>query len=502
MESTRSAVTGPPLALFVPEILLQIIGELSAKELVTAALVCTAWLGPAIDTKWRIKDVLLSRLLEKLSPIEKDDLGLILRHPISQDEWTNFLGQYADRVRRLVVDIDLDKTSFKLITTLLGTHGGLFCSNLTSLTYSSIICGSDFYRNLVGLLPGSTLREIELPWEDDISLTASSLPSTISMLVDRAPHVSKLSAQGISFNYTVFSNLKSLSHAGALSPRDYRNMSYCLHLKVLTLRQIGVLGPIEQRAHEPIVTFPYLEEFSLNAHSDGAEAMIESSVIPALRSLRYTRRDGVGPVTVTLLNNILRTSPCLENIVLMVKAAPPHLDLARHDGVRTVSLHSFRDSGSEMEGEDLSWIGHSFPQLQNLTLRINRYLRSSPYPLTWHWHTILSLAAHFQHLQHLIISLHVPVSLPPTLPSCVTPLKSLTALRLEILSVQPIAISPVANYLAVLCPNVRQLDIKTLCELPPNHPAGYPHYVLGDIPAFVKMFFDYKDQTRSGETGG
>ncbi|KAG9027159.1 hypothetical protein FRB95_008023 [Tulasnella sp. JGI-2019a] len=86
MQNVPSAVTGPPLALFVPEILLQIFGELTAKELMIAALVCTAWLDHTIDIKWKITNVLLSRLLENLSPIGKDKLGLsmlISRHPIS-----------------------------------------------------------------------------------------------------------------------------------------------------------------------------------------------------------------------------------------------------------------------------------------------------------------------------------------------------------------------------------------------------------------------------------
>ncbi|KAG9027160.1 hypothetical protein FRB95_008024 [Tulasnella sp. JGI-2019a] len=187
----------------------------------------------------------------------------------------------------------------------------------------------------------SKLREIELPWEDDTSLTASSVPSTISLLVDRAPHLSKLSAQGISFDYRVFSELKSLSHTGPLSPRDYRNLSYCPHLKVLALRRIDVLGSIEQRALGSMVVFPYLEEFSLDAHSDDAEAMVEFSIIPALRSLRYTRRDGVGPVTVTLLNNIIQTSPRLENIALTSKISSPRFRPAHHDGVQTVSFNSF-----------------------------------------------------------------------------------------------------------------------------------------------------------------
>lgn len=65
----------PHYSLFIPEVLLDVLERLSPKELVRAALVCKAWLGLAVDTKWRTTDILLSRFLGKLAEIRKSDRG-------------------------------------------------------------------------------------------------------------------------------------------------------------------------------------------------------------------------------------------------------------------------------------------------------------------------------------------------------------------------------------------------------------------------------------------
>ncbi|KAG9022827.1 hypothetical protein FRB95_014121, partial [Tulasnella sp. JGI-2019a] len=101
----------PDLTSFAAEITLQILHELPADELPSAALVCKDWTWKAIDTLWREHPVKLSKLLSKLVPgVENNNNdfgedGLALRlESVSRQEWMDFRARYADKVTHLEID--------------------------------------------------------------------------------------------------------------------------------------------------------------------------------------------------------------------------------------------------------------------------------------------------------------------------------------------------------------------------------------------------------------
>lgn len=64
----QSSTFAQESTLSIPELFLRILNELSAKELVVAALVCKAWTGLSLDTRYRYRPVALSPLLQRTEP--------------------------------------------------------------------------------------------------------------------------------------------------------------------------------------------------------------------------------------------------------------------------------------------------------------------------------------------------------------------------------------------------------------------------------------------------
>ncbi|KAG9015377.1 hypothetical protein FRB93_013077 [Tulasnella sp. JGI-2019a] len=279
-----------------------------------------------MDTRWRALEITLKRLLRKLAPIEKsqNQYTLVPESPITQDQWNCFLEQYANRVVNLVLNIELDETSNKLISTLLETFGGPFGSNLTSLRWTGTASGRDSYQKLIGLLHGTKLREVNLPPEDHGVLIEHSLPTSLSHLARSAPQISKLQVGGVmnSFDVSVFSRLRSLSHSRQLSASNYHNLTHCVHLQALCLYHAEVQVTSRRSMNGANTKFPRLEKFQLYDPTDEADNMISRSEMPVLRFLEYTKAGVAGPFTMPLLNNILRTSPLLEAISFIAGVLP------------------------------------------------------------------------------------------------------------------------------------------------------------------------------------
>ncbi|KAG8986652.1 hypothetical protein FRB94_003143 [Tulasnella sp. JGI-2019a] len=495
IEPNTIQATGRPYpALSIPEVLLEVLENLSAQQLESAALVCRAWVNPAMDTKWRVTGIPLSRLLGKLAPIKSNQSShKVLAHkkPITQDAWNHFLNQYANRVTKLVVDIYID---LNVIATLVGRFGGPFCSNISSLEWSISSCSIDYFGILMDLALGVRVRQVSLPYVHDAGMMTVSPPSQyMPLLALRAPNISKITMDGPtgSFDYRVFSKLVFLSHTGALSQSDYKNLSSCSHLQVL---QLGWAGTDERHEVDTTaVTFPRLRELSILEATDELEAVMHPTTTPDLHTLRYSRPySWKGELTCPLLNHILKTSPFLNEVIIYGRIPSSQLELATHDGVQALSFSNISDTGSDMEVGDLSRIGHAFPKLKRLILYINRYGSRGPHSYSWHWSTLPSLVSHFQHLQHLTISLHVPVSsLSGTITSSSIPtlgsLSSITFIRLHI---QAADLDTFAQYLAALCPNVQSMEFTYLGGMSEDGTRIFLH----DAGAFIDKFFGYRDQ--------
>ncbi|KAG8869569.1 hypothetical protein FRB97_001028 [Tulasnella sp. 331] len=487
-------------ALSVPEILLEILEKLSANELAVAALVCKTWTSHAVDAIWTTTGISLRRLLEKLAPIKTGRVErtvLAPSSPITRDHWDYFLDRYANRITRLVVDMDLDKTSVKLLTTLLNRFGGQFCANVVSFDWATHRFINNSYRSLFNLLPGSKLRDVKLPAESSADLPAPPEPDTITLLADRAPYISKLTVDRLSssFNFAVFSQLRWLWFGGDISPSDYRNLSSCQSLEFLYLSGTVAWNTSEPQNYRPAISFPSLQHFNLCWSSEELQYMIQlSSVMPALRTFMYHSRNCMEPVTINLINNTLQTSPLIDKLNIQARRLTSNPQLVPHDLVRSLSLSSWRDTGSIMKGADLSTIGRSFPMLSELTLRITRQgsVVFARYPRSWHWHTLGLLGTHLRHLQSMTISLHVPTfSTSDLIAINSVPLRSLSSLTFEFLYIQATARDPFISYLAMLCPNVHDLRVHELRESY-NDRSGLRD-MTEDAAAFVRRFFYYSE---------
>ncbi|KAG9024303.1 hypothetical protein FRB95_011700 [Tulasnella sp. JGI-2019a] len=486
----------PHVALSIPELLQEILEHLSMEGLNTAALVCKAWLRPAVDTKWRTQNIKLSRLLSHLAPIERDGLlfALIPEPLITHDHWHRFLEQYANWITRLVLDMPLDEASIDLISALLERFGGQFGSNLISLNWSYETYIGDYTGGIIDLLPGTRLQEVDFHFNEQFYITGKN---PLSQLAHRAPQISKLEGVFGSLDFSVFPRLQCLSHSGSLSTSDYHSLTYCRDLAVLFLQWTRVqIAPI----HGTNTIFSRLEEFLLHRSEDEAEDMILQSVMPALCSFKYFRQDAVGPFTIPLLNNISLTSPLLENISFSIGVAPSQLELVQHDGVRSLSFGLYR-LRSQLETEnltDLLKIGRAFPNLENLRVFFHWTARPHNRELTWHWHALPVLAEQLHHLQHLTIPLHVPTSSLSEIPKEIAPLRSLINLTFLALYIRQADIDPFVSYLAILFPNVQSIEVEVLSEVPDDWVVGMD-LVPGNSRAFVDRFFDYRNRIRESQ---
>ncbi|KAG8980309.1 hypothetical protein FRB95_009026 [Tulasnella sp. JGI-2019a] len=489
----KPTMTEPYLALSIPELLLAILGHLSANELMVAALVCKAWSAPAVDIRWRTKEITLSCLLAKLAPVEELDrytsntVVLAPKTPITQDHWSRFLERYANRVTILDVNVKPNTDSLALISTLLETFGGPFCSDLSSLTWS--VYGTYETRDQpkpFDLLTMTKLQAFELKANMDES-------PLLSQLAHRAPQIQKIVVpyQTTSLNFSIFSHLRHLSYFGPLSTADYRNLACCSHLRVLRLRNPYMRNTSIQQGNGEAITFPHLEEFVIFTYDDVADETILRSVMPALRSLEYQREIYTkGTYTMHPLNGIIRTSPYLESITLEGNVPASQLEWVHHDGVQRLSFHNLckLKFGPGAEDLELSTIARTFPKLKQLEVLWRRS--------RWHWSAIQMLGDLLPDLRHLGLSIDVSISSMSEAPEVISPIPSLANLEFKVLCIEPAAIDPFIRYLAILCPNIRNMSVENLLELMEVE-GGKVTKIGGNARAFVKRFFDYKGRGRS-----
>lgn len=181
--------------------------------------------------------------------------------------------------------------------------------------------------------------------------------------------------------------------------------------------------------------------------------------MPALRIFHFSnserREDGL-----PLLNHILQTSPLLEDLHIAVRMSPKDLDLTRHDGIRRLVLESFALARYAECDDDWNWIAGSFPALQHLAIRHQNHLT-----LRTTWRTLPSVVIRCTGLEELEINLHVPTFFLHEAALWDTPLPSLRVLKFERLFIQKADIDSFANYLAKLCPSVKELGIVNFYEL-------------------------------------
>ncbi|KAG9027829.1 hypothetical protein FRB95_007339 [Tulasnella sp. JGI-2019a] len=445
--------------LCIPEILLEILTRLSTTDLVRVAQTCKTWAEPALDIKWRTHRIKFSRLLSILAPLVNvnDNLtSLILPYEkMNQSLWTRFVDGFAGKVTWLELDIALDLVSIAHIEKLLARFGRPLCKNLTCIDAKPYpLSDSDgWYIPVLELLLRSDLVKVTLP----SNATPKTTTAALSLLGHQAPCIRDLTVtSNETFNYAIFTNLRSFSHQGYLSLTNYTVLASLPHLQILHLFQ----NHISDARHNDgsIITFPSLHEFSMSEISAELEGAVEQSVMPALRTLRVTM---TGDGRLTLLDHVLQASPLLEYLHLEVNAPARALKLRRHDQIRRLVLINYVWGAYGWNDDDLNWIGGSFPSLQDLAIHGGYHWR---YQTTWR--TLPSLVTQCSdNLRILEITLYVKsFTLTDVAPWDIT-LPSLTTLILSRLQIKEADVDPFSKYLAALCPNVKTLEIGEFYEI-------------------------------------
>ncbi|KAG9044546.1 hypothetical protein FS837_007951 [Tulasnella sp. UAMH 9824] len=133
-------------ALRIPELFVTIFSFLDASDLLSCALVCKLWSEDAQIARWKVCNVTLKALLQRLAPIDgldedglPDDLNgrysklRINLKDVSSQDWKAFLSTTGQVTHLHVTRLCLHPSSVSLLQSLLSTYGGDLFPNLKSL---------------------------------------------------------------------------------------------------------------------------------------------------------------------------------------------------------------------------------------------------------------------------------------------------------------------------------------------------------------------------------
>ncbi|KAG8883283.1 hypothetical protein FRB98_003191 [Tulasnella sp. 332] len=403
-------------ALTIPEVFLEILSNLSAKDLTSSARVCREWLTPAIDTKWRTKAIRLSHLLAMLAPLVEDDDAsrgdftwklLLDFEEMTQERWTYFLENYSNKITWLEVDIPLDMDTLELLKKLLEWFGGRLGSGISILDATNLEAPRNQCMPLLDLLLGPKQLEVRFTKYID-SETVTTLVTTIG---HRAPGVTNLEVASIhrSVDYSVFSRLRTVSHQGILSPSDYITLSNCQNLRILRFGERSYCLPTWPLTETAVPIFPLLHKLRIHFYSPQLEDQIFKSIIPLLHIVDFksSRRQ----LNVPALHYFLRSCNLLEDLGMRVEVPSSELAKMGHGAVRRLHIENSEYMTRNSRDDEFNWIGASYPKLRELTLGcdFHSWKRSE-------WGILTSLGPKCDQLEMLTLPLHVSTfTLPSTL---------------------------------------------------------------------------------------
>ncbi|KAG8849807.1 hypothetical protein FRB96_000630 [Tulasnella sp. 330] len=457
------AVLQQPRPLTIPEVFLEILSRLSAKDLMASALVCRAWLTPAIDTKWRTQAIRLSRLLSQLAPLVDetnitDSTWRIMLdfEEITRECWMCFLENYSNKVTSLETDIALHTDSLEVLKKLQEKFGGRLGSRLRTLDARRFKYRDSHFPPLFNLLLGPNQLEIMLP----IFTSTETVVDLITMIKHRAPGMTKLATASIyrSIDYSGFSRLRSISHLGIFSASDYISLSNCQDLQILHIDEFMLTKwpPIQPLTALP--TFPSLNELRAYLYSPELEDAIVQSITPRLRTLtfKYFNRK----LDVPDLNRFLQRCILLDDLEIKVNVPRNELAKMGHENVRRLHMENWEYMSHDSRDNEFNWIGSSFPKVQELTLGCGGHLRKRS-----EWGILASLVPVCSHLEILTLPLHViSFALSKATSLNTPPLQSLTTLRLQTIQIRATVVDEFTRYLATLCPNVLIFEVDKCYE--------------------------------------
>ncbi|KAG8879211.1 hypothetical protein FRB97_001878 [Tulasnella sp. 331] len=447
-------------ALAVSEVLLEILEKLSSKDLLNVAQTRKDWTEAALETRWKTGRIKLSRLLSTFTPIIEGAVFLRFdAEHVAPDRWTRF-ENYASKVTWLDIDVAVDPDSLDVIKTLRRiSNQPLFPRVLrvdapTFPTDLHSACG-DLFTPLLDLTMVSKLEDVNLPRD----VGSEMMSSVLSMLQGRALHIRHLTVPSDTFDYLGFTSLESLTHKGYLSPGHFASLALLPNLRTMHLSYEYLDWGVGEENPDRAIIFPALYDFSLSEFPIELEGAVMRSAMPVLHKLHFSsssmRDDGTRAV-----DHFLHTSPLLEDLRVKVRAMPKELKLTRHERVRRLELDHFAFGVHNGYDHDWDWIGNSFPELRDLTIRHDNHitLRST-------WRALPSHLIKCQGLQRLEMNLHIPTFSPQQTTLWDTPAPSLEVLKFGRMHLQKADIDPFARYLGKLCPNVKELEIRDLYEL-------------------------------------
>ncbi|KAG8855140.1 hypothetical protein FRB96_007178 [Tulasnella sp. 330] len=493
-----------PHALTITEVLLEILSNLSSKDLVASALVCQAWLAPAIDTIWRTKTILFSHLLAKLAPLTVTvpsnwftlKWATLDSREITQEHWTFFLENYADKVTKLEIDVDIDMNSFVLLRELIKVSGGRLCSGVLTLDAIVINTSEPHSQSLFELLLGPRLLEVRLA-----EISSSSIVVHLLLQVQHhAPGVTKLDITSIdrSIDYSAFSRLKTLTHRGIISPAHFITLSTCRELQILHIMGLSssTSEPASPPTSTPFVTFPSL--FELQAHScqAGVEDLIFKSTTPHLRTVDFMNTSHL--LDVPALDHFLRRCHLLKDLTINVDVSSDELLKMGYRNVRRLKLIKWEFLDQGLRDDYFDWIGASYPELRELTLEVAFDIQAKS-----NWGILASLVPKCGYLEKLTLPLRIQTFAFSYAESLYTPpLQSLTSLRLEKLMIKTTLVEEFARYLATLCPNVHTFEVGDFYSILVSVNQDQPSLIYSDDvgrESFIRSFYQYQEDSHGDD---
>ncbi|KAG8857945.1 hypothetical protein FRB96_005436 [Tulasnella sp. 330] len=381
--------TGSPHpGVTVPELLLHYFKLLSDSELAVAAQVCTTWASIALDELWRAREVPLNALLTKLEELEllRDNGGAnkipawVPRSDIDMDAvrmegWKEFIDNYAHKITRLCVTVNISVEASDLIHELLRRYGGVLCPNVAHMLISSndecLMMECDMALALGPSLTDLTMEGHNSEEVKSLAAAVLSFAPQIKRLVFRNPF--RFWAYPFEIDCGIFRNLQ-VARLGRLSWQGWKMLASCEMLEAVTLS-----GSHQPDHHASIPTedgyrptFPSLRRLRIDYRSIGEEVLRES-IMPALEYLRLDTFMSGAVMRVMSLGNVGRRSPLLKGLTIR-DASGFFEDII--DGMSTMrSLTSINISGeiasNQLDDININLIVTHHPHLEALILKPN-----------------------------------------------------------------------------------------------------------------------------------
>ncbi|KAG9029817.1 hypothetical protein FRB95_004869 [Tulasnella sp. JGI-2019a] len=346
-----------PYALTLPEILLQILEKLDARNLMNVALVCKVWTWPAVDIGWRTCSIRLSSVLApllKCKPLQlcgRDQLEAwdeAEKEETPTESWRQYQLNYGAKVTIVTCDITPDDSFNSRLEILMGFHRGPICPHLRNLTFSVHTENDgeedvDRWSPLLSLLVSSTLSRFRLSVCNATRRVAAENIKILTRIAPRIQHVFIENWAEFSIHYSAFRRMKNLKVQGHIGHTDWRSLADCPQLERVVLQDILEIGLQPQNYS---VSLPHLRTLSVGSSFEYASAdftliLFQNTIMPMLGTLEVGIHEPNVMVRDAVKGEILKF-PCRRSLVLKEVAINGRV-MPGYDDITPGSLDNYVD---------------------------------------------------------------------------------------------------------------------------------------------------------------